>query len=78
MAAVFDIDHGFRSRAVASVDTGLEIIEIAVSTLGPTDAVAQLQRAQRRLASFETRVLAEHITSDGNTRQAEKLLRDSK
>lgn len=78
MAAVFDIDHGFRSRAVASVDAGLDSIEIAVSTLGPTDAVAELQRAQRRLASFETRVLAEHITSDGNTRQAEKLLRGSK
>lgn len=78
MAAVFDIDHGFRSRAVASVDAGLNSIEIAVSTLGPTEAVAQLQRGQRRLASLETRVLAEHITSDGNTRQAEKLLRDSK
>jgi hypothetical protein len=78
MAAIFDIDTGFRSRAVASIDAGLDTIAAAVSTLGPVDAVAQLQRAQRRLAGAEARVLAEHITDDGNTRDAAKLLRSDK
>lgn len=78
MAAIFDIDTGFRSRAVASIDAGLDTIAVAVTTLGPVDAVAQLQRAQRRLAGVEARVLADHITDDGNTRAAEKLLRSDK
>ena len=78
MAAVFDIDTGFQSRAVASVDAGLDTIETAVSVLGPTEAVTQLERAQRRLAGLRDRVIADHVRSDGNTRDAEKLLRNSK
>ena len=48
MAAVFDINTGFRSSAVATIDAGLETITVAVATLGPTEAVAQLERAQQR------------------------------
>lgn len=78
MAAVFDIDNGFQTRAISSINAALDTIEIATATLGPTKAVAELQRAQRRLAAVETQLLADHITGDGNTRQAEKLLGSSK
>ena len=78
MAAVIDIDTEFRARAVASIDAGATAIVDAAGLLGPTQAVAELQRVQRLLAGVEHRILAEHITADGNSRDAEKLLRGSK
>ena len=35
--------------------------------------VAQLQRAQRRLAGLEHLIVADHIHDDGNTRDAERV-----
>ena len=78
MAAVFDINTGFRSSAVATINAGLETITVAVATLGPTEAVVELERAQQRLAGLKHQVIADHIHSDGNTRDAEKLLANSK
>ena len=74
MAAVIDFDSGFRESAIATIDAGLTTIETAVRTLGPTDAVAQLQRAQRRLAAHEHQILADHVHDNGNTRDAQKIL----
>ncbi|MDB4205966.1 hypothetical protein N9812_02030 [bacterium] len=78
MAAVFDINTGFRSSAVATINAGLETITVAVATLGLTEAVVELERAQQRLAGLKHQVIADHIHSDGNTRDAEKLLANSK
>ena len=75
MAAVIDFDSGFRKSAIATIDAGLTTIETAVGTLGPTDAVTQLQRAQRRLAAQEHQILAAHVHDNGNTRDAQSILR---
>ena len=77
MAAVFEFDPASATRAVRLVDVGLDAIANGIDQLGPKHAIAQINRAQRFLAGLETNLLADHVTADGNTAAAQKLLGDS-
>lgn len=78
MAAIFDLDGERDQRLREFVDLGLDAIKIAVGEVTPKAGVAELQRAQRVLAGFEADLLAKHVTADGDSRAAERLLGDGK
>lgn len=62
----------------AAADQALAVALDRARVLGGRDGIRRLREYSYKIAAVEAELLAEHVTSDGNTRAAERLLADGK
>jgi len=86
-AALFDISVGDPAADVgkaqrllddAVANRGLTAALDHARSLGGRSGLGRLREYSRRIAAVEAELLAEHVTSDGDTRRAERMLSDGK
>ena len=73
-----DQDEAQRLLDQAAADLAIGRALDHARTLGGRRGIRQLRDYQGKIAAVEAELLAEHVTSDGDTRRAERLLSDGK
>ena len=77
MAALFDLDAQ-RCEHDAAADAAFAVALDRARLVGGKDGLARLASYTRQIAAVEAQILAAHVTDDGKTVGAERLLNDGK